>query len=92
MRLTFPIRDMYIAAIDRAEHDIRFTNAYFVPDRMLLEALQAAARRGVDVQILVPLKSCGYRLARTWVLYWLLESWDARFWISPYASRQNLYH
>lgn len=54
MRLTFPIRDMYIDAIDRAEHAIWLTNAYFVPDRSLLGALKAAAQRGVDVQVLVP--------------------------------------
>lgn len=54
MRLTFPIRDMYIEAIDRAEHSIRLSNAYFVPDSILLDALRAAAERGVDVQILVP--------------------------------------
>lgn len=54
MRLTFPIRDMYIEAIDRAEHSIRLTNAYFVPDSMLLDALISAAKRGVDVQVLVP--------------------------------------
>ena len=54
MRLTFPIRDMYIEAIDRAEHSIRLSNAYFVPDGVLLDALKAAAERGVDVQILVP--------------------------------------
>jgi cardiolipin synthase A/B len=54
MRLTFPIRDMYIDAIDRAEHSIRLTNAYFVPDRSLFDALKAAAQRGVDVKVLVP--------------------------------------
>jgi cardiolipin synthase len=54
IRLTFPIRDMYINAIDQAEHTIRLTNAYFVPDGSLLDALKAAARRGVDVQVLVP--------------------------------------
>lgn len=54
LRLTFPIRDMYIEAIDRAEHSIRLSNAYFVPDDILLDALKAAAERGVDVQILVP--------------------------------------
>ena len=57
MRLTFPIRDMYIEAIDRAEHHIYLTNAYFVPDHTLLDALQQAAGRGVDVQILLPLTS-----------------------------------
>ena len=54
LRLTFPIRDMYIEAIDRAEHSILLTNAYFVPDHILLDALKAAAARGVDVRVLVP--------------------------------------
>lgn len=53
-RLTFPIRDMYIEAISRAEHSILLTNAYFVPDHVLLDALKEAARQGVDVRILVP--------------------------------------
>ena len=54
LRLTFPIRDMYIQAIDQAEHSIRLTNAYFVPDGTMFDALVSAARRGVDVQVLVP--------------------------------------
>ena len=54
LQLTFPIRDMYIEAIDKAERSILLSNAYFVPDRALLGALKAAARRGVDVEILVP--------------------------------------
>jgi cardiolipin synthase A/B len=53
-RMTFPIRDMYIGAIDRAEHTIHLTNAYFVPDRVLLEALITASQRGVDVCVIVP--------------------------------------
>ena len=54
LRLTFPIRDMYIEAIDKAERFILLSNAYFVPDRALLDALKAAAQRGVIVEILVP--------------------------------------
>ena len=54
MRLTFPIRDMYLTGIDAAERDIRLTSAYFIPDRWLLDALKKAAARGVDVQVLVP--------------------------------------
>ncbi len=54
MRLSFPIRDMHIAAIDRAEQFILLTTAYFVPDRMLRDALKTAAGRGVDVRVLVP--------------------------------------
>lgn len=54
VRMSFPIRDMYIAAIDKAEHYILLTTAYFVPDHILLDALKAAAQRGVDVRVLVP--------------------------------------
>jgi cardiolipin synthase len=54
LRLTFPIRDMYIEAIDKAERSILLSNAYFVPDRALLGALKDAAQRGVKVEILVP--------------------------------------
>lgn len=54
LRLTFPIRDMYIEAIDRAEQTILLTNASFVPDHSVLEALKAAVARGVDVRVLVP--------------------------------------
>jgi cardiolipin synthase A/B len=54
LRLTFPIRDMYIEAIGRAEQTILLTNASFVPDRSVLDALKAAVERGVDVRVLVP--------------------------------------
>jgi cardiolipin synthase A/B len=56
-RMLFPIRDTYISAIDRAQHHIRLTNAYFIPDHILLESLEAAARRGVAVEILLPWRS-----------------------------------
>lgn len=54
LELMFPIRDMYIEAIDRAEHSVWLTNAYFVPDGIFLESLRAVAKRGVDVRVLVP--------------------------------------
>jgi cardiolipin synthase A/B len=57
MRVSFPIRDMYIAAIDEAEHSILLTTAYFVPDHMLLDALKTAVSRGVDVRVLLPWNS-----------------------------------
>jgi cardiolipin synthase len=54
LQLTFPVRNMYIAAIERAEQRILLTNAYFVPDHILLNALKDAAGRGVEVQVLLP--------------------------------------
>ena len=57
-RLTmFPIRGMYIEAINRASRNVWMTHAYFIPDQDFVDAMLNAARRGVDVRILVPLKS-----------------------------------
>jgi cardiolipin synthase len=53
----FPIREMYLEAIDRANHHIYLTHAYFVPDRALKAHLIDATGRGVDVQLLVPEQS-----------------------------------
>lgn len=56
-RLLFPIRGMFLDAIDRAQRNIYLTNAYFIPDRAVLHALIAAAQRGVDVRVLLPWQS-----------------------------------
>jgi cardiolipin synthase A/B len=53
----FPIRSMYLEAINRAGRNVWMTQAYFIPDQDFVDALRAAARRGVDVRLLVPLKS-----------------------------------
>lgn len=44
----------YILAINAAEKSIHITCAYFVPDAQILLALTNAARRGVDVKIILP--------------------------------------
>lgn len=56
-RLIFPIRGMYLDAIERARSHIYLTNAYFIPDRVILAALIDAAHRGVDVRVLIPWQS-----------------------------------
>lgn len=53
-QLVYPIRNMYLEAIDRANERIWLTHAYFIPDDDLLAALLAAVRRGVDVSVIVP--------------------------------------
>jgi len=67
LRLTFPIRDMYIEAINRAQKHILLTNAYFIPDHILLDSLIDAAQRGVQVHILLP-----------WTSNHILADWAAR--------------
>jgi cardiolipin synthase len=46
-----------LSAIDHAEQSIHLTNAYFVPDPQLINALKAAAQRGIDVQFVLPGKT-----------------------------------
>jgi cardiolipin synthase len=43
-----------ISAIGNAERQVQLTHAYFVPDPQLLDSLMAAARRGVEVTIILP--------------------------------------
>jgi cardiolipin synthase A/B len=50
-RLTFVL---YVAAITFSERSLHVTNAYFVPDDQTVNALRDAARRGVDVKLLLP--------------------------------------
>lgn len=52
-----PVLDFYVSAIEAAAREAWIASAYFVPPRTLREALRAAARRGVDVRILVPRRS-----------------------------------
>jgi cardiolipin synthase A/B len=43
-----------ISAINNAERNVYVTDAYFAPGAQMLEILEAAAQRGVDVRLLVP--------------------------------------
>jgi cardiolipin synthase len=56
-RLIFPIRSIYIEALEQAQRHIYLTQAYFIPDEAILQALIRASRRGVDVRVLVPWES-----------------------------------
>jgi cardiolipin synthase len=52
-----PINLMYltlISAIAHAQQYVHLTNAYFAPTPETLEALEDAARRGVDVELVLP--------------------------------------
>ena len=50
-RITFIL---YVSAITFAENSLHMTNAYFVPDHQTVDALSDAAKRGVDVKIIIP--------------------------------------
>ena len=50
------IYDTIVCAIHAAERRLLITTPYFVPDETLLMALTTAARRGVDVTLILPAK------------------------------------
>jgi cardiolipin synthase A/B len=50
------IYEFIVAAIFNARRRVRIVTPYFIPDQAVLLALKSAARRGVDVQIIVPEK------------------------------------
>ena len=50
----FEIYKALLLAIQEAKKSVHVTCAYFVPDEQTLQALVEAARRGVDVQLVLP--------------------------------------
>jgi cardiolipin synthase len=55
---------MVLLALTAAKTSIDIENAYFVPDKLTVEALCSAARRGVRVRIVVPGRHTDARLGR----------------------------
>lgn len=55
---------MYLLAITAAKESIQLSNSYFVPDEISLQALAAAAKRGVKVQIITPGKHIDVSVVR----------------------------
>jgi len=50
----FEMFKAYNLAIQQARKSVHITSAYFVPDQQTVDALKAAARRGVDVKVILP--------------------------------------
>ncbi|HLV03473.1 phosphatidylserine/phosphatidylglycerophosphate/cardiolipin synthase family protein [uncultured Georgenia sp.] len=82
--LLFPVRGAYINAMDRARDHVYITQGYFIPDAEFLDAMLGAARRGVDVRVLIPevsnhvladwvARSFYTRLLRGGVTIWLYQ-------------------
>ena len=55
---------MYLMAITAAKQSIELSSAYFVPDELSVQALIAAAKRGVKVRIITPGKYIDTELVR----------------------------
>lgn len=85
-RMLFPVRGLYIDAMDRATKSIHITSAYFIPDREILQALVSARRRGVDVNVLIPEYS-NHILADwiAWQYYGELLREGVKIWLYQHA-------
>src|SRR5205823_12093271 len=76
---------LLLAAVSTARKSIAITTPYFVPDQAITLALQAAAVRGVRVQLLLPARS------DVWLVLWAGRSYyreliDAGIEIYEYAE------
>ncbi len=75
---------VFLAAITAARRSIRIVTPYFLPDRVLLQALHLAAQRGVDVDIIVPERG-NLPVVRwaMWGHYRQVLRGRVRLWLSP---------
>jgi cardiolipin synthase A/B len=55
---------MYLLAIASAQKTLRIENAYFLPDDLMRKELTEAAKRGVNVEVVVPGKKIDQKLVR----------------------------
>jgi cardiolipin synthase len=58
-------RILFQALVSAAQHSIHITSPYFLPDRSMLRELERAARRSVDVKVIVPGKKSDHGLTRS---------------------------
>jgi len=78
------LRWVFIGGINAAQHTIRVWTPYFIPDTALIAALNAAALRGVEVDILLPAENnhAAVQWAATAQL-WQVLLHGCRVWWNP---------
>ncbi|MDH3727694.1 MAG: cardiolipin synthase [Myxococcales bacterium] len=75
---------VFLAAVGAARRSIRVMTPYFLPDQVLLKALHLAAKRGVDVDVIVP--EIGNLPVVRWAMwghYSQVLSEGLRLWLTP---------
>jgi cardiolipin synthase A/B len=84
------MRLMYLLSLAAARRSVRIAMAYFVPDRVALDALIEARRRGVEVTIIVP----GPTIDKQVVREASRACWDELLvaGVKMYEYRRTMYH
>ncbi|SUO97306.1 phospholipase D-like domain-containing protein [Suttonella ornithocola] len=62
--------EMIVCALHAAQKSIMITTSYFVPDETLLLALTTAAKRGVDIVLILPKKSDAWLVSKASQAYY----------------------
>jgi cardiolipin synthase len=77
------VRWTILAALAEAEKSVRIVNPYFLPDQSLITALNVAALRGVEVDIVVPEEN-NQRIVHwaMWAQMWQVIERGCRVWLS----------
>jgi cardiolipin synthase len=78
------LRWTYIGGLACAQKSVKIVTPYFLPDGQLISALNSAAMRGVDVEILLP-ERCNLSLPQ-WAsraTVWQILQRGCRIWLTP---------
>jgi cardiolipin synthase len=81
---TEPLRWAIVAGLNQAQRSVRIMTPYFVPDSSLITALDVAAMRGIEVDILLPSESdLPHVHWAAWGQLWQVLERGCRVWTSP---------
>ncbi len=73
-----------LGALSAAKRSVRIVTPYFLPDSAMITALNLAAMRGVEVDIILPSKSnLPYVHWATFALLWQVLQRGCRVWLTP---------
>ncbi len=79
-----PLRWSMTAGLDQAKRAVRILTPYFVPDSSLITALDVAAMRGVEVDIVLPsVSDLPHVHWAAWGQLWQVLERGCRVWTSP---------
>ena len=81
---TEPLRWAIVAGLNQAQRSVRIMTPYFVPDGALITALDVAAMRGVDVDIVLPARSdLPHVHWAAWGQLWQVLERGCHVWCTP---------
>jgi cardiolipin synthase A/B len=83
---TEPLRWAIVSGLNQAQRSVRILTPYFVPDGALITALDVAAMRGVEVDIVLPeVSDLPHVHWAAWGQLWQVLERGCRVWLSPGA-------